>query len=163
MSKIEARGSGETDNLDWNRAWNVVFQLAAARGTTLRKLGGGNEDAAAPSVRPGRSGLDDGKLADSRRAHTELVSSMFGADTAAEPARFVPVAPDQLARDIAEIERAAAVLRRAEPALQPQVVGLPAAAEPRATRSIWLLVGVIWLTAMAVVSCAAGTIALLLG
>jgi len=52
---------------------------------------------------------------------------------------------DQLARDIAEIERAAATLREAEPALEtwhdalaPQMLGKP--------RPVWLLIGVLWVS-----------------
>jgi hypothetical protein len=78
-------------------------------------------------------------------------------------ATFAPIAPDQLARDMAEIERAAAALRRAEPALEPRAPDPQAVSEPRIARSIWLLVCVIWLTAAAIVSCAIGVIVLLLG
>jgi hypothetical protein len=78
-------------------------------------------------------------------------------------ATFAPIAPDQLARDMAEIEQAATALRRAEPALEPRAPDPQAGREPRAARSIWLLVCVIWLTAAAVVTCAIGAIVLLLG
>jgi hypothetical protein len=118
---------------------------------------------------------DSDTQASSRRAHAALISTMR-TDAAPQPQfepPLAPVAPDQLARDMiardmAEIERAAAALRRAEPALEPSLRHFPglAAAEPRATHSassVWLLVGVIWLTAVAVVSCAVGTVALLVG
>ena len=115
----------------------MVSQLAATRGTTLRE----------PTV-------------DGRRA--SIPSSTIvpnGSDSAA--ISFAPIAPGQLARDIAEIEQAAAALRRAEPALKPRAPDPQTSSEPRPPRSIWLLVGVIWLTAAAVVSCAIGAIVLL--
>ncbi len=77
-----------------------------------------------------------------------------------KPARESP-APDQLARDIAEIEQAAAVLRRAEPALEPMAPETPAGIEPRVTRSIWPLLCIIWLMAAVVVSCAIAAVVLL--
>jgi hypothetical protein len=147
MSNIEARGSKARDSSDWNHAWSVVSQLAAARGTTLREAGEDKRDSIRVSAidpTPGESGA----RSDS---------------TAILPAPFAPIAPDQLARDIAEIERAAAALRRAEPALEPRAPSPRAGSEPRTPRSIWLVVGVIWLTAVAVVSCAIGTMVLLLG
>ena len=49
-------------------------------------------------------------------------------------------APDQLARDMAEIKRAAAALRQAEPALEPGVPETETASEPRASHSIWPLI-----------------------
>jgi hypothetical protein len=147
MSKIEARGSNSKDSSDWNHAWNVVSQLAAARGTTLRELG--EDDRGVPIASPIAP-----KLGDPR----------FGSDSAPiSAAPFAPIAPDQLARDIAEIERAAAALRRAEPALEPHAPDPQAGGEPRTSRSIWPLVCIIWLTAVAVVSCAIGAIVLLLG
>jgi hypothetical protein len=82
MSKIEALGSKATDSSDWNHAWSVVSQLAAARGTTLRELGPADRNGAVP-----------GSALDSRSAD-------FAANLAAP---FPPVAPDQLARDMAEI------------------------------------------------------------
>lgn len=134
MSKIEAHGSRHSS--DWNDAWNVVSQLAAARGTTLSELGEDDRNAA-------------------------IASSIVLEPGAAIPP--APIAPDQLARDIAEIERAAAALRRAEPALEARAPDPQAGGEARPSRSIWPLVCVIWLTALAVVACAVGTIVLLLG
>jgi hypothetical protein len=148
MSNIDARGSKARDSSDWNHAWSVVSQLAAARGTTLREAGEDKRDlsirVSAIDPTPGESG-----------ARSDF--------TAILPAPFAPIAPDQLARDIAEIERAAAALRRAEPALEPRAPSQRAGSEPRTPCSIWLVVGVIWLTAVAVVSCAIGTMVLLLG
>jgi hypothetical protein len=147
MSKIEGLGSKARDSADWNHAWSVVSQLAAARGTALRELGGNDRSASiSPKTAP--------KPADSRP----------GSGSAAMPAPpLAPVAPDQLARDIAEIEQAATALRRAEPALEPRAPDPHPSHEPRTPRSIWLLVGIIWLTALAVVSCTIAAIVLLFG
>jgi hypothetical protein len=136
MSKNEPLGSKAADSLDWNQAWSAVSHLAAARGTALRELGRGDHAGHARS----------------------------GTDSAADSvAAFAPIAPDQLVRDIAEIEQVAAALRRAEPALERSMPGTPPGVEPRASRSVWPLVCVIWLIAVLVVSCAIGAIALLLG
>jgi hypothetical protein len=148
MSNIEARGSKARDSSDWNHAWSVVSQLAAARGATLREVG---EDGRSLSIPGSAIGPRTGE------------SSARSNSAAILPAPFAPIAPDQLARDIAEIERAAAALRRAEPALEPRAPDPRAGSEPRTPRSIWLVVGVIWLTAVAVVSCAIGAMVLLLG
>jgi hypothetical protein len=141
MSKIEVLGAKARDSSDWNEAWKVVSELAAARGTTLRQIGADDAGASVPSP-----ALDPNP----------------GADLAAiAAAPFVPVAPDQLVRDIAEIEQAAATLRRAEPALEPGTPEPEAGSEPRPSRSIWPLVCVIWLIAVLVVSSAIGAIVLL--
>jgi hypothetical protein len=143
MSKIEVRGGPARDSSDWNHAWNVVSRLAAARGTALRDIG---EDGRSASL-PGAA----------------IVSKPTPDFAAILPAPFAPIAPDQLARDIAEIEQAAAALRRAEPALEPRAPDPQTGSASRTSRTIWPLVCVIWLTAVAVVSCTIGTIVLLLG
>lgn len=51
---------------------------------------------------------------------------------------------DQLAHDLAEIERAAAALRRAEPALESWAN--PPAPTLGKPRPVWLLIGVLWLS-----------------
>jgi hypothetical protein len=167
MSKIEMRGPPGTDNSDWNHAWNVVSQLAAARGTTLRELG--EDDAALPGAAP-----DAGTSADSVAgavppfapvAPDQLTRDIAEIEQAAAALRWaeprVELAPDQLARDIAEIEQAAAALRRAEPALEPRAPDTPAAFDAPASRSVWPLVCVIWLVAVLVVSSAIGAVVLL--
>jgi hypothetical protein len=80
------------------------------------------------------------------------------ADDRRDPRR---VAPDQLAADIAEIERAAAALRKAEPALE-EWTERPrrAAGKPR---SIWLLIGVLWLSSALVAAGAVAAIAAFVG
>jgi hypothetical protein len=142
MSKNEPLGSKATDSLEWNQAWSVVSQLAAARGTALRELSQGDQAVPGATLDPRAGNARSGSVA---------------------AAPFAPIAPDQLARDMAEIEQAAAALRRAEPGLEPSVPGTPAGVEPRTSRSVWPLVCVIWLTAVLVVSCTIGAIVLLLG
>jgi len=84
------------------------------------------------------------------------------ADAPADDAGSLPPGePDQLARDIAAIERAAAVLRKAEPALEswsnpPQRAG----GKPR---PVWLLIGVLWVSTALVTVGAAVAIAALVG
>jgi hypothetical protein len=125
MSKIEGLGSKARDSADWNHAWSVVSQLAAARGTALRELGKDDRGASiSPTTvpKPGYSTAGSGPAA-----------------VAAPP--FARITPDQLARDIAEIEQAATALRRAEPALEPRAPDPQPSHEPLTPRSIWLLVG----------------------
>lgn len=175
MSNIEARDAEAADCSDWNQAWSAVAQLAAARNATLRELGQHEADAAhlampaSFEVAAELASVHEPPLevADPRRAHAELVSSIAVESAPLETlakvaAPFAPVAPDQLARDMAEIEQAAAALRRAEPALELQTTALVHVEPPPSSHSVWLLVAVIWLTAVAVVSCAVGTAALLL-
>jgi hypothetical protein len=70
-------------------------------------------------------------------------------------------ASEQLARDLADIERATAALRQAEPALQSWSQPLTAAV--RTPRPLWVLMGVLWLSAAVVTVGAAVAIAALAG
>ena len=73
---------------------------------------------------------------------------------------------DQLARDIAAIDRAAAALRQAEPALETWTGSWSAEAlvtAPRKPRSVWLLIGVLWLSTALVTAGAVAVIAVLAG
>ena len=74
-----------------------------------------------------------------------------------------PIAPDQLARGMAEIEQAAAALRREEPRLEPESPGFEAKAELHTARSVWILIAVIWVSVASAVSCAIGAALLLFG
>jgi len=84
--------------------------------------------------------------------------AMNGSDTAAALAQFER---DQLARDLADIENAAAALRRAEPALQSWTKPLSPAV-PK-SRPLWLLIGLLWLSTAIVTVGAACAIAVLYG
>jgi hypothetical protein len=107
-----------------------------------------------------------------------------GGDTAVLAERAAPAGPDhqadgdvgvvrandQFARDIAEIERATAALRRAEPSLEmwsesgsdvrPDDAAMLAI---RKTRPIWLLIGLLWLSTALVTVGAVAAIARLVG
>ena len=77
------------------------------------------------------------------------------------PAPLAAAERDQLARDIVEIERATAALRRAEPALESwtnppaQTIGKP--------RPVWLLISVLWISTALVTVGAVVAIAALVG
>lgn len=88
--------------------------------------------------------------------------------TAAEPGP--PVHADQLARDIAEIERASAALRKAEPALESWTdspVGAWSEDAPAGSlhkpRPVWLLIGLLWLSTALVTAGAVAAIARMAG
>jgi hypothetical protein len=88
--------------------------------------------------------------------------------TGVESGPLVPA--DQLARDFAEIERASAALRKAEPALEkwadtPASSGsdeVPAAALAK-PRPVWLFIGLLWLSTALVTAGAVAAIARLAG
>jgi hypothetical protein len=77
-----------------------------------------------------------------------------------------PGAPDQLARDLADIERAAEALRRAQPALEdwssPRAGDRPPVAM-RKPRPVWLLIGLLWISTALVTVGAVAAIARLAG
>jgi hypothetical protein len=78
------------------------------------------------------------------------------------PAAPIPVHPE-LARAVAEIEQASAALRRSEPALEAWKPGTLVRREARRYRSVWLLIGGIWLSASLMVAGATGALLYLLG
>lgn len=167
MSKIETRDPPAADNSDWNHAWSVVSQLAAARGATLRELG--EDHPALPHPAPvaeiGADSVADAAVPFAPVAPDQLTRDIAEIEQAATALRWseprVALAPDQLARDMAEIEQAAAALRRAEPALEPRAPDPPAIFDTPASRSVWPLVCVIWLVAALVVSSTIGAVVLL--
>jgi hypothetical protein len=134
MRNKDATGSKPADRADWNSAWEIVARLAAAREATLQEV--------------------EPPLATVARSRTSKPAANVPASTAA-------VDPDQLARAVAEIEKASAALRQAEPGLE---VGVPDA-PPRRARywSIWLLIGGVWISATLVVAGATGAILYLFG
>ena len=77
---------------------------------------------------------------------------------------------DQFARDLAEIERATAALRRAEPSLEmwseagsEARTDDPAALTIRKSGPVWLLIGLLWLSTALVTVGAVAAIARLVG
>lgn len=70
--------------------------------------------------------------------------------------------PDQFARDIEEIERAAAALREGEPDLEPWTTSTTAILDQPKPRSVWFFVGTIWIATVLVTGAATLAIASLL-
>jgi len=73
---------------------------------------------------------------------------------------------DQVARDIADIERAVAALRKAEPALETWTAVSsddPSALLPRKPRQVWFTIGLVWLSTAIVTAGAVAAIARLAG
>jgi hypothetical protein len=165
----DAPGSKRADRSDWSNAWEVVARLAAARETTLRALG---QDRRKAPIRDAKRNTTAAPKPDATSAKetakqtvTEPPKKSIKAPTnpASDQAaaEIPPMDPDQLARAVAEIEKASAALREAEPGLE---VGLPnAPSHRRKYWSIWLLIGAVWISATLVVAGATGAILYLFG
>ena len=130
MPTNDALGAKPPDNSDWSNAFEAVSRLAAAR------------EAALHSAEPERRSSATDRQATSSAAMRKTTQD---------------IDPNQLARAVAEIEKASTALRRSEPALE---VGLPAPARGGTRKrylSVWLLIGCIWISAtLAVAGAAAG-------
>jgi hypothetical protein len=95
-----------------------------------------------------------------------LADTAYGADGDIGVVR----ANEQFARDIAEIERATAALRRAQPGLEAWNENFTASRTDetaffavRKTRPVWLLIGALWLSTALVTVGAVAAIARLIG
>jgi hypothetical protein len=146
MTNKNVLGPTSRDSTEWNHAWDVVRRLAAARRNALDEL---NEaDPALPISGPSS---DPSPALPEPGPHPTLTES------------------GQYARAIAEIEQASAALRRAEPALEawlPDREAVPdivAQSEPRYARSVWILVGGLWISTVLVMAGAIGATLLVLG
>jgi hypothetical protein len=107
-------------------------------------------------------GLDgDDALSEIRAFEIALRADLPEADESAAPG-----APDRLARDLADIERASEALRRGQPALEdwssPRADDRPAVAS-RKPRPVWLLIGLLWISTALVTVGAVAAIARLAG
>ena len=106
-------------------------------------------------------GLDGEALSEIRAFEIALREGSREADYSAASGQ-----PDQLARDLADIERAAAALRRAQPALEawssPRA-GDRTAIPMRKARPVWLLIGLLWISTALVTVGAVAAIARLAG
>jgi hypothetical protein len=91
-------------------------------------------------------------------AATPRGGTLASTDSSAAPAS---AESDQLSRDIAEIERAAAALRKAEPALE-SWASAPAHANPK-PRPVWLLIAILWFSTALVTLGAVAAITALVG
>jgi hypothetical protein len=174
MSEKDPPGSKRADRSDWSSAWEVVARLAAAREATLRTLG--QDRRKAPPIRASKRNATAAPKPDasSAKATAEQSASAPAKEMAKEATKqspkpasdqiaapAAPIDPDQLARAVAEIEKASAALREAEPGLE---VGLPdAPSHRRKYWSIWLLVGAVWISATLVVAGATGAILYVFG
>jgi len=110
---------------------------------------------------PPSGGLDGEALSEIHAFEIALREGPREADQSAAPGQ-----PDQLARDLADIERASAALRRAQPALEawsgPQTDDRAALAM-RKPRPVWLLIGLLWFSTALVTVGAVAAIARLVG
>jgi hypothetical protein len=136
MPSKDTAGSNATETSDWSSIWEAVSRLAA----TQESFGGIER---LPSIRD---------------SATPLIRT-----TSAGPGQTTDMDHEHLAEAMAEIEKASALLRRSEPALEVGQPGLPAAADGRAYWSVWLLIATIWISATLVVASAAAAIIYVLG
>jgi hypothetical protein len=134
-------GSKGRNSAEWKKAWDAISRLAAARQLALREM---KDDVQPNSITAHNGSID----LTERRA----------------PPTLAPTDTSEYARAIAEIEQACAMLRRTEPDLETwrRDAVLPAG-EVRKSRSVWLLVGGIWLSTVVVFAGAIGAILYLLG
>jgi hypothetical protein len=109
------------------------------------------------------SGSDgDAALSEIRAFDTALRGNRYGVAGEASALGHA----DQVARDIADIERAAAALRKVEPALETWTAAVsddPSAMLPRKPRQVWLTIGLVWLSTALVTAGAVAAIARFVG
>jgi hypothetical protein len=139
MSKNKLLRSPARDSAEWNNAWATVSRLAEARQIALHDM---RLDHPTTSVlHPMTDRLND-------------------ADSAAGSwTKTNPNDQGQLERAIAEIEQASAALKSAEPALEVLLPDAALSSEPRKQRSVWILIGTIWLSMLLVIAGVIGAIA----
>jgi hypothetical protein len=131
---------------------------------TESSLGSPRSDNAGDDVTPtGAPAIDAGEPAwgDSGSTSPALSPECADADDAEIGRVLARMAREQLAREIADIERAAAILRLAAPTLQSW--STPAMAVLRKPRPLWLLIGVLWLSTALVTAGTVVAIATLAG
>jgi hypothetical protein len=140
MQKNDMFGSRPPGRADWSNAYAAVSRLAAIRDQTLQDNGQDHQDASPANAR-----------------QTESNSTTISAE------QIDAINPDQLARAVAEIEKASSALRRSEPALETWSPDAVTSGVTRKYWSIWFLIGGIWISATLVVASATGAILYLLG
>jgi hypothetical protein len=143
MTGNKVLGPSAKDTTEWNSAWEVVRRLAAARRNALHEM---KESDLTAQV--------DGAAADITPPPIPS-EHLMGQSTATNSSQY--------ARAIAEIEQASATLRRAEPSLEEWLPSAATQNEPRHPRSVWILVGGIWVSTVLVVASAIGVTLFLLG
>jgi hypothetical protein len=102
------------------------------------------------------SGTTDGDVLIERRGAGTVRRVAVGRRSTDAPA---PTEQDQLARDIADIERAATALRKAQPSLEAWTTALTE--DDRKPRPVWLIIGILWLSTALLAAGAAVAIAML--
>jgi hypothetical protein len=112
-----------------------------------------------PDSRPSGNPGGDAVLIELRKSQTDRRSAP---DARAAAALSAMTEQQQLARDIDDIERASAALRRAEPALE-SWTDPPPATTAQKPRPVWLLIGLLWLSTALVTVGAVAAIAALVG
>jgi hypothetical protein len=139
MPTNDALGAKSPDkSVDWSNAFEAVSRLAAAREATMHDI---ERDRRSPATTDRRATASD----------------------AAARATAQGIDPDQLARAVAEIEKASAALRRSDPALE---VGPPVptrSGKRKRYLSVWILIAGIWISATLVVAGATAGILYVLG
>jgi hypothetical protein len=138
----DALGSRPPGRADWSDAFEAVSRLAAARDVALEDIGPDRQGASIPEPAG-----EQQAAADSATVSETPIASLD---------------PDQLARAVAEIEKASSVLRQSDPALEVWSPNSAIHSVKRKYWSIWLLVAGIWLSATLVVAGATGAILYLL-
>jgi hypothetical protein len=101
-----------------------------------------------------RNRLSDEPAIEANAAVAEHVSPPLANET---------IDPDELARAIADIEQAAAALRRAEPPLEAAYDFQAAPAPVPSPRKVWILIGALWASTILVTAGVIATIISLLG
>jgi hypothetical protein len=152
MQNNDAAGSKPNERSDWSNAFEAVSRLVAARERALQAM---------PQDPLKQDPLKQAPLeaASAGAARSEPAAPSSGS-IPYEPS--VSLDPDQLARAVAEIEKASAVLREADPELEVWSPNAPVPSGKRKYWSIWLLIGGIWISATLVVAGATGAILYLL-
>jgi hypothetical protein len=127
-------------------------------------LGSPRSDNAGDDVSPtGVPAIDAAEpdLGDSGSISPALSQESADADDAEIGRALARMAREQLAREISDIEQAAAILRLAAPALQTwSTPAMPVLGKPR---PLWLLIGVLWLSTALVTAGTVVAIATLAG
>jgi hypothetical protein len=135
MSKYKLRGMPARDTTEWNNAWETICRLATARQVALHDL----------------------RVVPVMHSTIDMSNDLGSAD--GPRAQHNPIDQGQLERAIVEIEQASAALKNAEPGLEAWVPDAAPGGEPRKPRSVWILIGTIWLAMLLIVGGVIGAIA----
>jgi hypothetical protein len=140
-------GSSPKAKSDWSRAWKAVSRLAAARDDL--------HDPEPLLYRPRAETAAKEHAPDGRRSAQRAVPI--------ERQPIVMLEEDEITQALADIERASAMLRRTEPGLEMRLPTSLTRLESRKYRSVWILIGAIWISATLVVASTAGAILYIFG